>query len=78
MYDCDLVRKLCGAIREEKDPQKAEELLSLMRSVLSGEFEEARTGTTFLWQTSHSGTNSTAGRLSSLQVFHCWFTRLLF
>jgi hypothetical protein len=58
MYDAELIRKLCAEITEEKDPEKVEELLSLMRSVVSDEFEEARTRAAFLRQRYVSDTNA--------------------
>jgi ribosome-interacting GTPase 1 len=50
MYGSELIRNLCAEISETKDEKKTEELLSLLRAVVSDELEEARTRTTFLRQ----------------------------
>ncbi len=42
MYDLDLVRELCGMIAAETDPEKTDRLLSILRSVIRAENDEAR------------------------------------
>ncbi len=42
MYNTDLVRKLCADILNEKDPQKAEELISLLQAVIKDDHEDVR------------------------------------
>ena len=48
MYNSDLVRKLCGDILNEKDSQKAEELISLLQAVIKDDQEEVRVRMAFL------------------------------
>jgi hypothetical protein len=42
MYDFDLVREVCGMITQETDEEKVEELLSILRSIIRAESDEAR------------------------------------
>lgn len=42
MYNTDLVRKLCGEIAGEKDPEKAQELMSLLQAVMKDDQEDMR------------------------------------
>lgn len=48
MYDTDLVRQLCREIRDEKDSQRVEELISLLRAVVKEDQEEIRIRMKFL------------------------------
>jgi len=48
VYNIDLVRQLCADITAEKDPQKAQDLLSLLQAVLKEDHEEARIRMVFL------------------------------
>jgi len=48
VYDADLVRTLCRGISDEKDPVKAEELISLLRAVIREDQEEIRIRMQFL------------------------------
>jgi hypothetical protein len=48
VYDTDLVRGLCREISDEKDPVKAEELLSLLQAVIREDQEEIRARMAFL------------------------------
>jgi hypothetical protein len=42
MFDVNLVRTLCREIVEENDPDKTEELLSLLQAVIKDDQEEVR------------------------------------
>jgi hypothetical protein len=48
VFDTDLVRILCREISAESDPEKTEELLSLLQSVIKEDLEDARTRMAFL------------------------------
>ena len=48
MYNTDLVRKLCADIVNERDSQKAEELIALMQAVIRDDHEEIRVRMAFL------------------------------
>ena len=48
MYDTDLVWQLCREITGEKDPERVEELLSLLRAVVKEDQEEIRVRMKFL------------------------------
>jgi hypothetical protein len=48
VYSSDLVRQLCGDILNEKDSQKAEELISLLQAVIKDDQEEVRVRMAFL------------------------------
>ena len=48
MYNTDLVRKLCGDLLSEKDPHKAEELISLLHAIIKDDQEEIRLRMAFL------------------------------
>ena len=48
MYKSDLVRKLCGEIAQEKDPEKAEDLMSLLQAVMKDDQEDIRIRMAFL------------------------------
>lgn len=50
MYDAELLRKLCREISAEQDPEKTEELLSLLQAVIREDIEDIRTRMTFLRQ----------------------------
>lgn len=50
MYDVGLVRRLCAEITDTNDEKKVEELLSVLRGVVSDEVEDARTRAGFLLQ----------------------------
>lgn len=42
MYNADLVRKLCSEIATERDPEKTNDLLLLLRAVMREDVEEIR------------------------------------
>ena len=48
MYNADLVRQLCGEIANEKDPEKAQELMSLLQAVMKDDQEDVRIRMAFL------------------------------
>ena len=48
MYDSELVWRLCREITDEKDPQRVEELISLLRAVMKEDQEEIRFRMKFL------------------------------
>ena len=48
MYNTDLVRKLCGDIAQEKDPDKAQDLMSLLQAVMKDDQEDIRIRMAFL------------------------------
>jgi hypothetical protein len=48
LYNPDIVRKLCGDVLSEKDPHKAEELISLLQAVIKDDQEEVRLRLAFL------------------------------
>ena len=48
MYNTDLVRKLCGEIAQEKDPDKAQDLMSLPQAVIKDDQEDIRIRMAFL------------------------------
>ena len=48
MYNADLVRKLCGEIVKENDPEKAKDLISLLQVVIKDDQDEVRIRMAFL------------------------------
>jgi hypothetical protein len=48
VYNTDLVRKLCGEIAEEKDPEKAKDLMSLLQAIMKDDQEDVRIRMAFL------------------------------
>ncbi len=48
LYNTDLVRKLCGEIASEQNPDKVSELMALLRAVISDDQAEIRTRMAFL------------------------------
>jgi hypothetical protein len=48
VYDTDLLRKLCADILNEKDSQKAEDLISLLQAVIKDDQEDIRIRMAFL------------------------------
>jgi hypothetical protein len=50
VFATDLVRSLCSEITAEKDPEKTEELLSLLQAVIKEELEDARARLEFIRQ----------------------------
>lgn len=48
VYDADLIRRLCAEIREEKDPDRAQDLISVVQAVLKDDQEEIRVRLAFL------------------------------
>ena len=48
MYNTDLVRKLCGEIAQEKDPDKSQDLMSLLQAVMKDDQEDIRIRMAFL------------------------------
>ena len=50
VYDENLVRGLCKDIGAENNPERTEELISLLRAVLRDDSEELRTRMNFLMQ----------------------------
>jgi hypothetical protein len=50
LYDTDLVRRLCREIAAEQDPQKTDELVSLLHAMIKDDQDEVRTRLSFLAQ----------------------------
>jgi hypothetical protein len=48
MYDVDLIRRLCVLISSEKDPQKLEDMLAVLRVVVNDNQEELKLRMGFL------------------------------
>lgn len=48
MYNADLVRQLCADIVEEKDPNKARNLISLLQAVIKDDQDDIRIRMAFL------------------------------
>ena len=48
MYNVDLVRQLCRDIANEKDPEKEQDLVSVLRAVIREDQEEIRVRMAFL------------------------------
>ena len=48
MYNADLVRQLCSDIVAEEDPDRVEDLISLLQAVVRDDQEEVRTRMAFL------------------------------
>jgi hypothetical protein len=48
VYNADLVRQLCGEIANEKDCEKAQDLLSLLQAVIKDNQEDIRIRMAFL------------------------------
>jgi len=48
VYNDDLIRQLCREIVDEKDPGKANDLISLLRAVITDDQNEIRTRMAFL------------------------------
>ena len=48
VYNADLVRQLCGEIANEKDREKAQDLLSLLQAVIKDNQEDIRIRMAFL------------------------------
>ena len=48
MYNVDLVRQLCRDIANEKDPQREEDLVSVLQAVIREDQEEIRVRMAFL------------------------------
>jgi hypothetical protein len=48
VYNTNFMRQLCREITAEKDPHRAEELISLLRAVIRDDQEEIRTRMSFL------------------------------
>ncbi len=48
MYSTDLVRQICGEIVNEKDPEKAQHLISLLQAVIKDDQEDIRIRMAFL------------------------------
>jgi hypothetical protein len=48
MYNPSLVRQLCADILNEEDPDKVEELISLLQAIIRDDQEEVRTRMAFL------------------------------
>jgi hypothetical protein len=48
MYNVDLVRQLCRDIAKEKDPQKEQDLVSILQAVIKEDQEEIRVRMAFL------------------------------
>ena len=59
MYDPDLVRTLCREISIEGDPEKTEELLSLLQSVIKEDLEDARARLGYIRQKYQSAISDT-------------------
>ena len=48
MYNVDLLRQLCRDIANEKDPQKEQDLVSVLQAVIKEDQEEIRVRMAFL------------------------------
>lgn len=48
MYSADLVRQICGEVVNEKDPEKAQDLMSLLQAVIKDDQEDIRIRMAFL------------------------------
>ena len=48
MYNVDLLRQLCRDIAKEKDPQKEQDLVSILQAVMKEDQEEIRVRMAFL------------------------------
>jgi hypothetical protein len=48
VYNTDLIRQLCEEIVNEQDPDKASELIALLRAIISDDQEEIRIRMAFL------------------------------
>jgi signal transduction histidine kinase len=48
MYNPSIVRQLCTDILNEEDPDKVEELISLLQAIIRDDQEEVRTRISFL------------------------------
>jgi len=48
VYDIDLVRALCRELADEADPDKTEELISLLQAVVKDDQEEVKVRMAFL------------------------------
>jgi hypothetical protein len=48
MYNVDLLRQLCRDIANEKDPQKEQDLVSILQAVIKEDQEEIRVRMAFL------------------------------
>jgi len=48
VYNADLVRQLCSDIVAEEDPDRVEDLISLLQAVVRDDQEEVRTRMAFL------------------------------
>jgi hypothetical protein len=48
MHDVDLIRRLCVLISSEKDPQKLEDMLAVLRVVVNDNQEELKLRMAFL------------------------------
>ena len=48
MYNIDLLRQLCRDIANEEDPQKAQDLISVVQAVIREDQEEIRVRMAFL------------------------------
>jgi hypothetical protein len=48
MYNIDLLRQLCRDIANEKDPQKEQDLVSILQAVIKEDQEEIRVRMAFL------------------------------
>jgi hypothetical protein len=48
VYNSDLVRKLCCEVAQENDPEKAQDLMSLLQAVMKDDQEDIRIRMAFL------------------------------
>src|SRR5207253_9932147 len=48
VYSADLVRKICEEVVNEKDPEKAQDLISLLQAVIKDDQEDIRIRMAFL------------------------------
>ena len=48
MYNVDLLRQICRDIANEKDPQREEDLISVLQAVIKEDQEEIRVRMAFL------------------------------
>ena len=48
MYSTDLVCKICGEVVNEKDPERVQDLISLLQAVIKDDQEDIRIRMAFL------------------------------
>jgi hypothetical protein len=48
VYDLELIRRLCAQAANERDPEKSEELIALLHTVLRDNVEEVKLRVSYL------------------------------